>query len=182
MAKTLGARPSTDLLSHLLYPEVFAKYVEFRREYGAVLPIPTSAFFYGLQPNEEIDIELERGKTINVRYLSRTVTSGTGEVLVLFRLNGQTRSEVAQDLSAEVTDVRNRRAEGDGQVGAPLQGAVSRVLVEAGQEVEEGDPLFVLEAMKMESTVTADRAGTVKEVVLGAKALVQAGDLVVVLT
>ena len=146
-----------------------------------MLPIPTSAFFYGLQPNEEIDVELERGKTINVRYLSRTVTSDTGEVLVLFRLNGQTRSEVAQDRGADVKVARNRQAKGDNEIGAPLQGAISRVLVEAGQDVEEGDPLFVLEAMKMESTVTAPRAGTVEEVVLGAKALVQAGDLVVVL-
>ncbi len=180
-AELLGKAPSTDLLSHLLYPEVFADYVAFRREYGTVMPIPTTAFFYGMQPSDEIDIELERGKIINVRYLSRTVTSDTGEVLVLFRLNGQTRTEVAQDLSAEVEVVRNRRAEGPGQIGAPLQGAISRILVEVGQAVEAGAPLFVLEAMKMESTVTAPQAGEVKEVVLGAKALVKTGDLVVVL-
>ncbi len=180
-AETLGKTPSTDLLSHLLYPEVFAEYVAFRREYGTVLPIPTTAFFYGLEPSDEIDIELERGKIINVRYLSRTVPSETGEVLVLFRLNGQTRTEVAQDLSANVEVVRNRRAEGSKQVGAPLQGAISRILVEVGQEVEAGAPLFVLEAMKMESTVTAPGAGTVKEVALKAKALVQTGDLVIAL-
>ncbi len=179
-AETLGKTPSSDLLSHLLYPEVFAEYVDFRREYGTVMPIPTTAFYYGMQPSDEIDVQLERGKIINVRYLSRTVTSDTGEVLVLFRLNGQTRTEVAQDLSARITAVRNRRADGPNQIGAPLQGAVSRVLVEVGQEVEAGDPLFVLEAMKMESTVTAPHAGTVTEVVLAAKQLVGTGDLVVV--
>ena len=167
------------LLSHLLYPEVFREYVEFTDTFGDVTPLPTSAFFYGLAPNEEIEVELERGKTIVVKYLSRTVTSDTGEVLVLFRLNGQTRSEVAQDRSAQIEVVRNRRAERPGEVGAPLQGAVSRVLVEVGDSVEAGDPLFVLEAMKMESTVTAPSPGTVTEVALGAKALVQVGDLVV---
>ncbi len=181
-AKTYGEQPSeTDLLSSLLYPEVFAKYWAFKEEYGEVLPIPTPSFFYGMAPNDEIDVELERGKTINVKYLSRTVTSDAGEVLVLFRLNGQTRSEVTFDEHANVEVVRNRRAEGEQEVGAPLQGAVSRVLVKVGDEVEAGEPLFVLEAMKMESTVTAPVAGVVREVVLGAKALVAQGDLVVVL-
>ncbi len=168
------------LLSSLLYPQVYAEYAEFVELYGDVTPIPTPAFLYGLEPNEEIEVELERGKTIVVKYLSRTETTASGEVLVLFKLNGQTRAEVVQDLSANVTVVRNRKAEGAGEVGAPLQGAVSRVLVQQGQQVEQGDPLFVLEAMKMESTVTAPQAGEVKEVVLGPKSLVSVGDLVVV--
>jgi len=179
--QSLAEEPSTDLLSHLLYPEVFAKYAEFSREYGAVLPIPTPAFFYGLEPNEEIEVELEPGKTIVVKYLSRTETTASGEVLVLFKLNGQTRSEVTQDANANITVVRNRLAAGPGEIGAPLQGAISRVLVKPGDTVEAGDPLFVLEAMKMESTVTAPQDGEVKEVVLGPKSLVASGDLVVVL-
>ena len=178
---TRGGDDDGNLLSALLYPEVFAEYAAFKRTYGEVLPIPTPAFFYGMAPSEEIEVELERGKTINVKYLSRTVPNASGEVLILFRLNGQTRSEVAQDLSANVTEVRNRVARSADEIGAPLQGAISRVLVAEGDAVEAGEPLFVLEAMKMESTVTAPRAGTVKEVVLGAKSLVAAGDLVVVL-
>ncbi len=171
----------TNLLSSLLYPEVFKGYVEFTDTFGDVTPLPTSAFYYGLAPNEEIEVGIERGKTIVVKYLSRTVPSETGEVLVLFRLNGQTRTEVAQDLSAKVEVVRNRRAERLGEVGAPLQGAISRMLVEAGATVEAGQPLFVLEAMKMESTVTAPIAGVIAELSLAAKALVAVGDLVVVI-
>ena len=173
--------PSTDELSRHLYPEVYEAYEGFRDRYGDPLPIPSHAYFYGLAAGDEIDVALERGKTINVKYLSRTETSATGEALVLFRLNGQTRTEVAEDRAAQVEVVRNRRAEGPDEVGAPLQGAVSRVLVEVGQEVHAGDPLFVLEAMKMESTVTAERDAVVREVALGPKSLVQAGDLVVVL-
>lgn len=171
----------THLLSSLLYPQVFKDYQDFYEAYNNVAPIPTTAFFYGLEPNEEIEVELEKGKTINVKYLSRTVPSASGEVLVLFKLNGQTRSEVTLDLKANITAVRNRVAQGEGQVGAPLQGAVSRIMVKAGDAVQAGDPLFVLEAMKMESTVTAPVDGVVKEVVLGPKSLVSAGDLVVVL-
>jgi len=173
--------PSSNLLSSLLYPQVFAEYAEFKSTYGEVLPIPTPAFFYGMEPNEEIEVELERGKTINIKYLSRTQTSASGEVLVLFKLNGQTRSEVAQDLGANVTVVRNRIAQSENEIGAPLQGAISRILVSKGDAVEAGQPLFVLEAMKMESTVTAPRDGTVAEVVLQPKSLVGAGDLVLVL-
>jgi pyruvate carboxylase len=172
---------STQLLSSLLYPQVYKDYVSFHETYSVVAPIPTPAFFYGLAPNEEIEVELEKGKTINVKYLSRTVPSASGEVLVLFKLNGQTRTEAALDLHANVTVVRNRVAQGEGQIGAPLQGAVSRVMVKAGDKVHAGDPLFVLEAMKMESTVTAPMAGKVTEVVLGPKSLVAVGDLVVVI-
>ena len=174
-------QPGTQLLSYLLYPKVYEEFFEFREKFGNPLPLPTTAFFFGLQPSEEIEVEIERGKTVIVKYLSRTVTNDSGEVLVLFKLNGQTRSEAAQDLKAKVTAKRNRRASAEGEIGAPLQGAVSRVIVQLGQQVEQGDPLFVLEAMKMESTVTAPMAGKVKEVVLAPKSLVESGDLVLVI-
>ena len=174
-------RQASQLLSSLLYPQVYEQYIDFKRQYGEVLPIPTPSFFYGMAAGDEIDVTLERGKTINVKYMSRTETSASGEVLVLFKLNGQTRSEVAEDQGANVTVVRNRVASASNEIGAPLQGAISRVLVAAGDTVEAGEPLFVLEAMKMESTVTAPVDGKVREVVLGPKSLVAAGDLVVVL-
>src|SRR3546814_14245065 len=54
------------------------------------------------------------------------------------------------------------------QVGSPLQGLLSTVFVTEGDAVAVNQPLFVIEAMKMETTVTAAVAGTVKEIVLGA--------------
>lgn len=53
---------------------------------------------------------------------------------------------------------------GDGRVKAPIPGTIARVLVEAGARVEAGQPLLVLEAMKMENQISAPRAGTVERV------------------
>ena len=58
------------------------------------------------------------------------------------------------------------------QIGSPLQGALSKMLVKSGQEVKKNDPLFVIEAMKMETIVTSLRDQKVREVVLGEVVLV----------
>ncbi|MCU0493616.1 MAG: biotin/lipoyl-binding protein [Chloroflexaceae bacterium] len=67
-------------------------------------------------------------------------------------------------------DVRDREAtvsrpiSGDGRVKAPIPGTVTRVLVEEGQQVEAGQPLVLVEAMKMENEIRATRAGSVSAV------------------
>ncbi len=72
-------------------------------------------------------------------------------------------------------------AAGSGKVTVPMQGTIVKVLVEVGQSVAEGDPLVVLEAMKMENNVAADIAGTVTEVSVEPGASVTSGQLVVVI-
>jgi pyruvate carboxylase len=58
-----------------------------------------------------------------------------------------------------------------------MPGLVVRVLASAGEEVEAGQKLFTLEAMKMETTLYAERAGRVAEVPVAAGTQVEAGDL-----
>ncbi|MBA3267623.1 MAG: carbamoyl phosphate synthase, partial [Acidimicrobiia bacterium] len=68
-----------------------------------------------------------------------------------------------------------------GRVGVPMQGTIVEVLVEVGDAVEMGQAVCVLEAMKMENLVNADRAGTVAEVRVAPGDTVGAGDVVVVI-
>lgn len=70
---------------------------------------------------------------------------------------------------------------GSGEVTVPMQGTVVKVLVEVGQEVESGETVIVLEAMKMENNVAAEKAGTVKEVKVAAGDSVGGGDVVVII-
>ncbi len=70
---------------------------------------------------------------------------------------------------------------GSGAVAVPMQGTIVKLLVEVGQEVEAGATVCVLEAMKMENNITADKAGTVKEIKVAVGDSVGSGDVVVVI-
>ena len=180
-AEQFGHAPEDDkqLLSYLLYPRVYADYKAHDERYGQVANLPTHAFFYGLQPNEEVLVRLSAGKTITVKYLNMTNADAQGNRLVFFSLNGQTRSITIQDEHLSKDVVRNVKAVGEGQVGSPLMGNLSRILVRVGDAVKAGDPLFVIEAMKMESTITSPVDGEVLSVALPEKTLVATDDLVV---
>jgi pyruvate carboxylase len=167
-----------DFLSYKMYPKVFQEYLEHFQAYGAVRSIPTKAFFYGLEPNEEILVELEKGKTVIVQYLNMTEADPKGYRTVFFRLNGSTRAVQVKDTSIKATIIPNKKAEHSSHMAAPLQGSLARVLVQQGQEVEVNAPLFVIEAMKMESTVTAPYSGVVGKIHLSDKTLVEQNDLV----
>ena len=141
--------------------------------------MPTPAFFYGLKRDEEILARLQKGKTISIRYLYRSLPDDNGNCVVNFDLNGQARSVQIPDESAAPRIVAHRKAVEAKEIGAPLMGRLASVLVKAGQQVEKDTPIFVIEAMKMETTITAPDQGQVKAVHLDAGTLVEQGDLVV---
>jgi len=168
-----------DFLSYKLYPKVFQNYYEHYGEYGSVRSIPTPAFFYGLQPNEEIIVEIESGKRILIKYLDKGEPNEDGYRTLFFKLNGQTRPIQVRDFSIKTEKIIHKKAAKDGDIGAPLQGSLSKILVKAGDKVAQNDPLFIIEAMKMESTITAPKTGTVKAVHLTEKTMVEQDDLVI---
>ncbi|MDU0371518.1 pyruvate carboxylase [Hymenobacter endophyticus] len=179
-----GRRTSfTDVLSWLLYPKVFEQYWQHREEYGDVSVIPTRVFYYGLQPGEETIIDIARGKSIIVGLQSIGPVNEDGCRTIFFSLNGQTRNLEIRDTSVEVKRILNPKADKGNprQVGAPLQGMLSRVLVENGQQVRKNEPLFIIEAMKMETTITAPDDTTIQAVSLTEGSLVNADDLVLTL-
>ena len=102
---------------------------------------------------------------------------------IFFKVNGQTRAVEVKDKSVKVEKVVHQKVDKNNkkQVGAPLQGALSNIQVEEGQEVEKNQPLFVIEAMKMETTITANTAGQIDKIVLKEGEMVYADDLVIVL-
>ncbi|MEO0337864.1 MAG: pyruvate carboxylase [Bacteroidota bacterium] len=169
-------------LSFKLYPKVYRAYREHFDKYGEVINLPTHAFFYGLGHNKEILVPLGPGKNVVVKYLNMTEPDDQANRLVFFELNGQTRSVLVRDLKKESKVSANAKASGDHQIGSPLQGSISKILVREGDEIQANDPLFVIEAMKMESTVTAPMAGVVKKIHLGERTLVEQDDLVIELS
>ncbi|GAB3332333.1 pyruvate carboxylase [Marivirga atlantica] len=174
-------RTELDLLSYLLYPKVYEQYYNHLQTYGEVWYIPTLPFFYGLKNGEEMLVEIAEGKTIVIRLLFVSEPNEEGLRTVSFELNGQTRRVKVKDESAKVDKVNNVKAVEENEVGAPLQGKLAEIKVKVGEEVTENTPLFVIEAMKMESTITPPRAGVVKKVHLKGGDMVAQDDLVVTL-
>lgn len=173
--KKVGQKLSrTDLMSYLMYPDVFAKFAKARQSYGDVEVLPTPQFFYGMKKDEEISVELEPGKTLIVKYSTTSNAHPDGTRTVFFELNGQPREARVRDksLKAEVPVREKADPSVPGQVPAPIPGAVTSVAAELNQTVAKGDKLLVLEAMKMQTTVYAPVAGRVT------KRLVQPGETV----
>lgn len=167
-----------DFLSWVLYPKVFEDYYNDWCIYGNVSKIPTPYFFYGLRKHEEIIVTTSKGKDIIIEYLNTNEPDEHGERLVIFRINGDIRSVKIQDHSMKISVNVQQKATDDHEVGSPLQGLLSKVMVKEGQSVKANDPLFVIEAMKMESTVTATRDGIVHKIYLSDKTLVAQNDLI----
>ncbi|MGA8028117.1 MAG: pyruvate carboxylase, partial [Bryobacteraceae bacterium] len=179
VAEETGSHSRTDLMSYLMYPDVFLKFAAARAEYGDLEVLPTPQFFYGLQEREEITIELEPGKTLIVRLLTVGEPRPDGMRTVFFELNGQPREVEVRDKSVKETADLRRKADPAkiGEVGAPIPGAVTILHVTMGEPVKKGDRLLVMEAMKMQTTVYAPGDGTVSEIHVKPRDAVEARDL-----
>jgi pyruvate carboxylase len=172
-----------DVLSYLLYPQVFLEFQKHVREYDNTSVLPTHAFFYGLQSGEEISVDIEPGKMLIVKYLTSGDVRPDGTRTVFFELNGQPREVVVTDRSREAKVPRHPKAHADNpnHVGAPMPGKVSSVAVIKGQAVKAGDRLLSIEAMKMETAVYSPRNASVGDVLVKQGSIIGAGDLLVVL-
>jgi pyruvate carboxylase len=181
-AKIGRAITEDELASYLMYPKVFADYAADRAAFGDVSRLPTAVFFYGMQPGQEINIDLERGKTLIVRYVTTSDAHEDGTRTVFFELNGQPRPIRVVDRSQVAKRPPQRKAEAGNpsQVGAPMPGTIATVPVHVGQSLARGDVLLTLEAMKMETTVRAERDGAIKEILVKPGLQVDAKDLLVV--
>jgi len=168
-----------DYISYLLYPKVFEEYYKHFEEYGDVSKVPSKVFFFGMENNEEAIVAITLGKNILVQFLNANDPDEKGNRLAVFRLNGEIRSVVVKDNKVESKVVLNPKALLDTHIGSPLQGRISKVLVEKGEEVAIGTPLFILEAMKMESTVTSNAIGKVVKIHQEAGSLVDQDDLII---
>ena len=170
-----------DLSGYLMYPKVFLDYMGRHRTYGPVRVLPTPTFFYGMQPGEEITAEIDPGKTLEIRLQAVGETNQDGEAKVFFELNGQPRVIRVPDRMVKSTTLPRPKAEAGNayHVGAPMPGVVASIGVQPGQDVNEGDLLLTIEAMKMETGIHAERDAVVKAVHVGPGGQIDAKDLLV---
>jgi len=170
-----------ELYSHLMYPQVFADFAKRTRDYGKVAALPTPAFFYGLQPQEEISVEIEEGKVLIIRLINVSEPDEQGRRTVTYELNGMAREVLIADKSlAAKTKARAKADLADPhQIAAPIPGLIVTMNASVGAKVAKGDRLFMMEAMKMQTSIYAAEDGTVAELHAAVGDTVEAKDLIV---
>jgi len=184
LEKRIGRQATREeVLSYLLYPEVFVKFAQHQQSYGSVDVLPTPQFYYGMEPASEMVVELEPGKALIIKFLTVGEPHQDGTRTLFFELNGQPREIVIRDRKLDAKAPARPKADPahSGQIGAPIPGVVSTLAVELNQKVDKGDRLLVMEAMKMQSTVYSPVAGTVKQLLVKAGQHVESKDLLLVI-
>ncbi|MFB5166516.1 pyruvate carboxylase [Parageobacillus toebii] len=173
-----------DVLAYALYPKVFLEYAETVKKYGDISVLDTPTFLYGMRLGEEIEVEIEKGKTLIVKLVSIGQPQADGTRVVYFELNGQPREVIIRDESIKSAVVERIKADrtNPNHIAATMPGTVVKVLVEKGEKVNKGDHLMITEAMKMETTVQAPFAGIIKDIYVKNGDAIQAGDLLIELT
>ena len=155
-----------DLISYAMYPKVYEDFCRHRKEYGYITRMGSHVFFNGMALGETNKINIEDGKTLVIKYLGLGDHNDDGTINVQFELNGMRREVAVRDPNAsEKTRQVVQADESDPrQVGASIPGMVSKLHVQPGDTVEENQVLMTIEAMKMETAVTARTTGKVREI------------------
>jgi pyruvate carboxylase len=169
-----------DLNGYLMYPKVFMDYRARHKTYGPVRTLPTHTFFYGMQPGEQITAEIDAGKRLEITLQTVGETSDTGQVKVFFELNGQPREVSVPNRSIKAKVAARAKADtaNPTHIAAPMPGLVIGLVAKPGQNLAKGDIILQLEAMKMQTALTAERAGILKTLHVKSGDQVEAKDLV----
>ncbi len=163
IALTAGEGEIDDVLTYALFPQIGLKFLENRNNPDAFEPIPTG--------KEGSAVSTDAGEevyTVNVEGTDYTVTVANGGDLTGIVPVGSGVAAVSGSPAA---------VGGGDPVKAPLAGNIFKVLVAPGQVVNEGDSIIILEAMKMETNVSASKSGTVGSVNIKEGDSVSVGDI-----
>lgn len=182
LEEKVGFKPTEkDLISYALYPKVFEEYAKVRAQYGDISVLDTPTFLYGLRLGEEIEVEIEKGKTLIIKLVSIGEPQHDGTRVIYFEINGQPREIVVQDMTVEATGNKAVKADpsNPNQIGATMPGTILKVVVSKGSPIKRGDHLLITEAMKMETTVQAPKDGVVKEIYVKEGDSISTGDLLI---
>jgi pyruvate carboxylase len=176
----MGHKPlKRDVISYLMFPKVMNEFVAHTQKFSDTSMLPTPLFFYGQLPGQEVAVDIEQGKTLIIKFLAVGDPHPDGRRTVFFELNGQPRNINVKDTSLEATAEARAKADRSdpAQIGAPMPGMIATVAVRQGDAVSAGQKLLTLEAMKMETTIYAERDGKIAAVLVSPGTQVDANDL-----
>ncbi|MGX7013156.1 pyruvate carboxylase [Vagococcus silagei] len=182
MAELTGYHPNDlEVISYLMYPQVFLDYTKSYEAFGDVELLDTPTFFHGMRLGETIEVRIEKGKTLIITLDEIGEPDLEGNRVLFFNLNGQRREVNVKDQNIKSQVIIKPKAEPTNplHIGATMPGSILDVLVKVGDVVEEGDVLLITEAMKMETTIHATRRGKVKQVLVQKEDPILTNDLLI---
>lgn len=182
LAEKIGYEPQQDeILSYLMYPQVFLDYRDAYNMFADVTMLDTPTFFKGMRLGETINVEIEKGKILIIRLDEIGEPDIEGNRTLFFNLNGQRREIVVKDSSIKSAVQTKRKAEPTNkeQIGATMPGSVLQILVKKGDRVKQGDTLMVTEAMKMETAIEARFDGEIKHIYVAEGEAIAQDDLLI---
>lgn len=176
-----GARRQA-ALNRLLFPGPTKELEEHREQYGDTSGLSANQFFYGLLQGDEHRVELERGVELLIGLEAISDPDERGMRTVMCILNGQLRPVVVRDRSIAIDVPAAEKADraNPDHIAAPFAGVVT-VATEVGRQVEAGQTIATIEAMKMEAAVTSPKSGKVARIAVSRTAQVEGGDLLMVI-
>ncbi len=169
------------LASHLMYPKVFEEFMIHRQTFSDTSILSTELFFYGPLQDKEYSLPIDKGKNLIVRYLAKGEPNASGSSSVFFELNGQPRTiEIQNTEFSKNISVKIKAEDGNlNHIGSPLPGQVAKIFIAAGDKVIKGDRVLVIEAMKMETIVSAEKSGMIKKLHVNSGDNVETKDLLI---
>jgi pyruvate carboxylase len=170
-----------EIVSYLMFPKVVSEFVAHQQKFSDTSILPTPLFFYNQLPGQEVAVDIEQGKTLIIKFLTVGDPHPDGRRTVFFELNGQPRNINVKDLSLDAVEKTRAKADRSDpqQIGAPMPGMIATVACKPADPVVAGQKLLTLEAMKMETTIYAERDGKVVEVLVQPGTQVDANDLLI---
>ncbi len=169
-----------DIISYALYPKVFEDYLRFTDEFGDPSNFDTRSFFYPMKLEEEIEIDIEEGKTLIIKYLGISKTDDKGYKKVYFELNGQPRTVMIKDKKVAIGIKTNLKGDisNPKDICAAMPGKIIDLSVKEGDIVKRGDILATTEAMKIETKIKSGIASNVAKIYLHKGDEIESGDII----
>ncbi|WP_207644840.1 MULTISPECIES: pyruvate carboxylase [Clostridium] len=174
-----------ELISYAMYPDVYEGYLKFLSEYGDLSRMESETFFYGLAEGELCEVEIGEGKSLFVQLLEITKVDDEGYRFLVFEVNGIKRDiRIKDNLAFSGSGIKENSCvmadeDDEKEIGSSIPGNIVKVLVKPGDKVEEGQSLIVIEAMKMETNVSAAEAGVIDGVFVKEGQRVKTGELLI---
>ncbi len=173
----------TELISSALYPKMYDEYLSWVLEHGNFSRMGSDIFFHGLGEGETCEFNIAEGKTLVIRLIQIGSLDPSGCRTLVFEVNGNRREVTVADPAVIQKPVQDGQTmanpDNPMEIGASIPGKVLSILVKEGAPVNKGQPLAAIEAMKMETTITATCRGSVAKIFVAPNETVQSGQLLI---